>query len=190
MSTRRSSIPQRRPIYIGCEGESEQGYASFLQDLGRDASLSVHLVIDVLSPGAGDPLSRVEMAIRRLARLRQTRGAPPERFVLLDTDQIELDRDRAERARHLAEQNNIKIVWQEPCFEAVLLRHFPGRAANRPLDGQTAQRALEREWPGYTKPPARADLTRRIDIEAVRRACAVEPDLHAMLQCIGLIERE
>lgn len=190
MSTRRSSIPQRRPVYIGCEGESEQGYASFLQDLVREAGLSVHLVIDVLSPGAGDPLSRVEMAVRRLAHLKKTRAVPAERFVLLDTDQIELDRDRAERARRLAEQNDIRIVWQEPCFEAVLLRHFQGRTANRPLDNQTAQRALEREWPGYAKPATRADLTRRIDIEAVRRACAVEPDLHAMLQCIGLIERE
>ena len=187
---RRSSIPQRRPIYIGCEGESEQGYASFLQGLVREAGLSVHLVIDVLSPGAGDPLSRVEMAVRKLAQLRKTRAAPAERFVLLDTDQTELDRDRAERARRLAIQNDIQIVWQDPCFEGVLLRHFDGRAANRPLDNQTAQRALVREWPGYAKPATRADLTRRIDIEAARRACDVEPELRAMLQCIGLIGRD
>lgn len=184
---RRSSIPQRRPIYIGCEGESEQGYASFLEDLVREAGLMVNLVSDVLSPGAGDPLSRIEMAVRRLAHLKKTRGAPVDRFVLLDTDQIELDLDRAERARQLAEQNNIKIVWQEPCFEGVLLRHFPGRADNRPLDSQNALRAIKREWPGYGKPATRADLTRRIDVEAVRRACAVEPGLYVMLQCIGLI---
>ena len=48
MRTRRAYIPQRRPIFVGCEGESEQGYAGFLQDLVREADLSVHLMIEVL----------------------------------------------------------------------------------------------------------------------------------------------
>jgi hypothetical protein len=146
MRTRRAYIPQRRPIFVGCEGESEQGYAGFLQDLVREADLSVHLMIEVLGPGAGDPLSRVEMAVRKLTHLRRTRAAPVERFVLLDTDQAEMDRDRAERARQLAIQEGIQIVWQEPCFEGILLRHFPNRATNRPPDNLTAQRAIEREW--------------------------------------------
>ncbi|MFC5421018.1 RloB domain-containing protein [Bosea eneae] len=187
MRTRRAFIPPRRPIFIGCEGESEQGYAGFLQDLVREADLPVHLMIEVLGPGAGDPLSRVEMAVRKLAHLRRTRAAPVERFVLLDTDQAEMDRDRAERARRLAGQEGIQIVWQEPCFEALLLRHFPNRAANRPPDNQAAQRAIEREWAGYAKPASRAELARRVDLQGVVRASAVEPDLKAMLRCIGLI---
>ena len=189
MRARRAFIPQRKPIFIGCEGESEQGYAGFIQDLVREANLPVHLVIEVLGPGAGDPLSRVEMAVRKLAQLRRTRVAPADRFVLLDTDQAEMDRERAARAQRLAAREQIQIVWQEPCFEGVLLRHFPNRAAHRPPDNQAAQRAIGREWAGYAKPASRAELAQRIDLEGVLRACAVEPDLSAMLRCIGLVQR-
>ena len=41
-------IPQRRPVYIGCEGASEASYAGLPQDMLRDADLAVHLVIEDL----------------------------------------------------------------------------------------------------------------------------------------------
>ena len=91
-------IPQRRPVYIGCEGASEISYAGFLQDLLREAALPVHLVVEELGPGAGDPLARVDMAVRRLAHLRRTRTAPQKRFVLLDHDQAQRDPHKAKGA--------------------------------------------------------------------------------------------
>ncbi len=163
---RRPHIPQKRPVYIGCEGASEVSYAGFLQDLLRDAGLPVHLVIEELDPGAGDPLSRIEMAVRRLAHLRRTRAAPTERFALLDSDQAGRDRPRADRARTLANQHNIIILWQRPCFESLLLHHVDGRAAHRPPDSPTAQRELVRSWPDYRKPMTRAALSRRLDLMA------------------------
>jgi hypothetical protein len=188
MSRRRPPfIPLRRPVYIGCEGASEVGYAGFLQDLLRDADLPVHLHIDELGPGTGDPLSRIEMAVLRLRQLQRKRSAPPERFALLDSDQAERDPQRAERAMRLAADNDITIVWQRPCFEAVLLRHIEGRAGHRPPDSPGAIRALEREWPGYAKPMTRANLARRIDRAAVLRVAVVEPDFEALLRCIGLL---
>lgn len=187
MSRRPPFIALRRPVYIGCEGKSEAEYASFLRDLARDANLPVHMRIDELGPGTGDPLSRIEMAVLRLKLLQKKRVAPAERFALLDFDQAEHDPDRAERARRLAADNGITIVWQRPCFEAVLLRHLEGKANNRPVDGPTADKALKKEWPAYDKPMKRADLTRRINREAVLRAAAVEVDLQALLRCIGLL---
>ncbi|MGF6178636.1 hypothetical protein ABIE33_006956, partial [Ensifer sp. 4252] len=69
MSRRRPQhIQPRRPVYIGCEGRSEVGYASLLQDLIREANLAVHLHIDELGPGAGDPLSRVTLRIPGINR--------------------------------------------------------------------------------------------------------------------------
>ena len=65
--------PQRRPVYIGCEGASESGYAALLQDFLNDGGLAVHLTIDELSPGAGDPLARVELAVNRIAMLAKKR---------------------------------------------------------------------------------------------------------------------
>ena len=157
MSRRRPPfIELRRPVYIGCEGASEAGYVGFLQDLIRNANLPVHLHVDELGPGTGDPLSRIEMAVLRLKQLERKRGAPKERFALLDTDQAERDPQRAERAIRLAADNDITIVWQSPCFEAVLLRHLEGKAGRRPPDTPGAIRALEREWSDYTKGMKRA----------------------------------
>ncbi|WP_439604933.1 hypothetical protein [Shinella sp.] len=188
MSRRRPPfIEPRRPIYIGCEGASEAGYAGFLQDLIRDANLAVHLHVEELGPGTGDPLSRIEMAVLRLKRLQQKRSAPTERFALLDFDQAERDPQRAERAGRLAADNGITILWQRPCFEAMLLRHLLGKTANRPPDTPGAIKALEKEWPEYKKPMTRANLARRIDRDAVMRAASVEDELRALLRCIGML---
>ena len=180
-------IPQRRPVYIGCEGASEVSYAGLLQDLVRDADLPVHLVVEELGPGAGDPLARIEMAVSRLSHLRRARTVPAERFALLDSDQALRDPQRAHRARRVAADNHIIIVWQQTCFEAILLRHLQHHATRRPPDTPEADRALKREWPDYQKPMSRAALSRRIDRTAVLRAAAVEPDLSILLRCLGLI---
>ena len=187
MSRRKPLMPQRRLVYIGCEGTSEANYASFLQDLLRDANLATHLVIEVLGPGAGDPLARIEMAVRRLKKLRETRIAPRYRFALLDSDQAARDPERAERARQTADDNKIVILWQRPCFEAMLLRHLPGLSEKRPPDTPQAGRALLKAWPKYQKPMPRAALATRIDQEAIRRVAGVEPELAALLRCIGLL---
>jgi hypothetical protein len=53
---------------------------------------------------------------------------------------------------------------------------------------QEAGRALLREWPDYQKPMTRAALAHRVDLVAVLRAAAVEPELEGLLRCVGLIE--
>lgn len=126
MRKARSSIPLRRPVFVGCEGESESGYVGLLQDMIREANVPVHLLIADLGIGAGDPLARV-------------------------------------------------------------LRHLPRCATRRPPDSPEAERALRREWTDYKKPMARADLATRINLAAVFQAAGVEPELNAMLRCIGLL---
>ena len=182
----RPSIPERRPVFVGCEGDSEVAYAGLLQDMLREAGLHVHLVVSNLGQGAGDPLARVQLAVQRLKELGRTRIAPRERFILLDTDQSARDPARATGACNLAAQHNIAIVWQDPCFEALLLRHLPDCTTRRPPDTPGAMRVLEREWPGYRKPLTRASLAVRIDVDAVRRAASVESGLRALLRCLGL----
>lgn len=164
------------------------GYAAFLQDLLRSAALPVHITTKDLGQGAGDPLARVEMAVRHLAHLRSTRIAPEDRFILLDFDQVALHRQRAESARDLASENKITIIWQRPCFEALLLRHLPNCAARQPPSTLEARRALIKVWPDYQKPMARAALSSRIDHAAVLRAAAVEPELEDLIRNLGLIQ--
>jgi len=180
-------IPLRRQVYIGCEGASERSYAALLQDLVRAAGLSLYLNIEELGPGAGDPLARIEMAVRRIDLQRRKRITPVASFAILDEDQALRDRQRAHLARRLAADNGITIIWQSPCFEAVLLRHLPDRSTHRPPDTPGALRALEREWPGYQKPMDRSALARRVDLDAVSRAAAVEPQLAALLRAVGLL---
>jgi hypothetical protein len=187
MTRRRAAqIRLRRQIFVGCEGKSEAGYVALLQDFARAANLPVYLNIKELAPGAGDPLARLEMAVRLIKHESVTRIAPSSSFVLLDEDQTVLAPARAETARQLATKKNITIIWQRPCFEAVLLRHLPGCHTRRPPDTLGAADALQGEWAGYAKPMDRAALARRLDPAAVLRAGDVEPELAALLRAIGL----
>jgi hypothetical protein len=187
MTRRIPHRPQKRPVYIGCEGASEYGYAALLQDIINDAGRPVHLKIEDLGPGAGDPLARIELAVNRIAMLARKRVAPAAAFAILDTDQLALDRDRADRARRLAANNAITIVWLESCFEAVLLRPLPNRATHRPPSTQIAEETIAREWPGYKKGLSRAELAKRITLESVRQAAGVEPGLAGLLRELGLL---
>lgn len=190
MSNRRAFKPQRRPIFIGCEGASEVGYVGVLNDMVREANRPLHIIIQELGPGAGDPLTRIEMAVRRITQYRRTRVAPVERFVLLDFDQAESEPERAKRATKLAFENEISIVWQRPCFEAVLLRHHEGRTTHQPPDTPRAQEAIKRIWPEYRKPMTRAELTKRLDKNSLERVAGVEPELADLLRCLGIIPNE
>lgn len=189
MSRRPPHIPQRTPIFVGCEGESEGAYVALLQNLADAAGSHVHITIELLTPGAGDPLARVTRALAHLGRLRGRRTVFAHAFVLMDSDQLALDRARGERARRDAQAGGLTLIWQDPCHEAFLLRHLPGRADRRPGDSGAALEALRREWPEYQKPMTRRDLQRRLDLEAVRQAGAAHPDLAPLLQALGLPDR-
>jgi len=185
MNRRRAFIPQRTPMFVGCEGQSEAAYMALVAGLARQAGLPVHIEVQELTPGAGDPLARVIMAIDRIERARRRRGAFARSFILLDDDQRDLDRGRAADAQRRAAEAGITLVWQSPCHEALLLRHLPGCATRRPQDSAGAAQALLREWPAYRKPMSRVALAARLDLDALRRAADAEPELHAMFATFG-----
>ncbi len=182
---RRHLKPQRRPIFVGCEGESEQGYAQLLQDLADEAKLPVHLHVEILRKGHA--LSRIEFARRKVAELQQKRAGFHDKFLMLDSDEFERRPEGQEEARRVAVASGFRVIWQEPCFEALLLRHFGVR---RPPNTGAALDALQREWQEYRKGSSRVELKRRIDLEAVLRAARVEDGLAILLRVIGLIEED
>lgn len=188
MRRRRPFIEPKRPIFLGCEGRSEVGYGSFLARLAEDADLRVHLEILELTPGAGDPLGRVERAGTRITHLRTRRGTFAHKFILLDGDQRDENPQRTAQAIALAARLGMELIWQEPCHEAMLLRHLPGRAANRPPTTPAACLALAGAWPEYAKPMTRIDLSKKLGLESVLRAAVVEPGLSSLLQAMGLLE--
>ncbi len=184
---RRPYIQPKKPVFLGCEGESEAAYGQFLTDHLQAASLPVHLQVEVLAPGAGDPLSRVQRTLGFIARREKQRSRFWSKAILLDYDQAQAAPGRLTQARRLARDAGIALIWQNPCHEALLLRHMPGCSHRRPLDCNTAEQALVRIWPEYRKPMARGQLARRIDFAAVQRAATVEPKLRAFLRQIGLL---
>jgi hypothetical protein len=147
----------------------------------------VHLEVVNLNPGAGDPIARLHKAGQEVVRRRQRRSEFRLQVVLMDSDQVDADGGRRQETERCAQDLGIRIIWQEPCHEAMLLRHLDGFAKNRPLTSRTAEAMLKAAWPDYRKPMTRIQLARRIDLDAVQRAATVEPSLFAFLREITLL---
>lgn len=184
---RRQHIPQRQPVFFGCEGESEVAYGQILNDLLQDAGLPINLQVEALTPGAGDPLSRVQRTLKFIARRERQRVKYQTKVILMDSDQGPEAPNRMREAKRIARAAGIEIIWQNPCHEALLLRHMPSCAARRPLDCNSARQSLEKIWSGYRKPMRRIQLSERVDLTAVRQAATVEPKLRLFLRTVGLL---
>ncbi|MFG1279834.1 RloB domain-containing protein [Xanthobacter autotrophicus] len=183
----RPTIIPRRPIFLGCEGESEQGYGQLLNDLLRAADIPVHLEVVTLNPGVGDPITRLRRAEQEIIRRQQRRSEFAGKVVLMDSDQAD-DGGRPRREiEQLARQLRIAIIWQEPCHEAFLLRHLDGSSQRRPPTTTAAGAALRAEWPQYTKPMTKLHLARRIGLAEILRAATVEVALADFLRELGLL---
>ncbi|WKL56123.1 hypothetical protein Q1W73_10470 [Asticcacaulis sp. ZE23SCel15] len=183
MKTRRGHIPPRKRFFVGCEGESEQSYVQVLQRLCDDAGLHVHLHAELL--GGGDALKRLETAERKLPRLLQ-RSQFEAKFALLDTDQLSLSVENASKAAALEQKLGITVIWQKPCHEGLLAKHFVG-ANKQPLTANDAMAHLHEFWPEYQKAMTAQKVASRIDLAAAHQAAAQIKELRNLLICIGLI---
>ena len=108
--------PQRRRIFVGCEGDSEVGYAAFIGLLAEEACLSVHL--DPRKCRGGDPLAIVETAIRELRLRGKRHGAYAVRAIFLDVDRREDAPDRSARADQLLQNHGFHTIWSQPALGA------------------------------------------------------------------------
>jgi hypothetical protein len=187
MKKRYAHIPARRPVFLGCEGESEQAYGQFLNDIVREKGLPFHIEAVNLNPGAGDPLARVKKASQEITRRSQRRTEFQYCALLMDDDQLAVDQHRRQQVETLAARCAISIIWQSPCHEAFLLRHFPGRLKANPPDSATSNANLLQVWPGYQKPMSRLEVSRRIDLEGVERVGGQHKEFAALLRFLRLI---
>jgi hypothetical protein len=184
---RHGARPQRKRLFVGCEGESERGYAALLQRYAETDGALVHIDPVLLQPGGGDPCALVERALALLAQRERRHGdAYAARFVLLDTDKLGQSPQRDARARQLAGREGITLIWQEPCHEALLLRHLEHCANLRPATTPLALQQLAQRWPVYEKGMAAVRLAERINMAGVRRAAQGDDGLAALLAAIGL----
>jgi RloB-like protein len=185
MRRRHTQIPPRRRVFLGCEGESERGYARVLQSFLEESGLHVRLLPVTLEPG-GDPLALIERAKRRIEEGQRNQDGYEQHAVLLDADRLGQKRDRDIRMRALAKSQRIELLWQDPCHEALLLRHLPGCAQRRPPQSAEALAELRRHWPAYEKGLSAQEIQKQIGGQQIRQAMTVEPQLRAFLNSLGI----
>jgi hypothetical protein len=179
-------IPQRKRIYLGCEGESEQSYGKRLNEIADAAGLHLHFDNDVLQPGGGDPLDLVKLAIRHIKEKEAKRTSFAFRAILLDWDKWGIKPERDTQIEPLVRRNRLHLIWQKPCHESFLLRHLAGQTAKRPQNSELAMQALKKLWPEYYKGMPAIELAAKIDQNAVLRAASVESTFKDFLDQIGL----
>lgn len=180
----KKTIKQRRRVFVGCEGESERSYVALLQQM-MGLQPAYQLVGEVLN--GGDHLANIESAHKALKRHQmQARGPFVEKFVLLDSDQRGKHAQRDAECERLARELGLSLIWQEPCHEALLLRHLDECTHRRPPTSDASQSQLRAEWPEYEKNFGRERLSTRIDIDALDRVRRVEPALDGLFVLIGL----
>lgn len=189
MSRRLNSIrrlrPQRRRFFIGCEGESERGFVAFLQRIADEEGLLVHLDGVLLQPGGGDPCGIIQMAIELSDRRASRHGAYQARFVLLDSDKLGQTPQRDNQAMQAAIDSSLSLIWQDPCHEAMLLRHLDGCENLRPPTTPVALQQLCQRWPEYRKPMTSVRLAARISLTGVRQFAEAEAGYCALVNAIG-----
>lgn len=157
--------------------------------IADSAGLYLYIDNDLLQPGGGDPLALVELAIRRIAEKERKRGAFSLRAVLLDRDKWGQTPDRDRQIAPLLAENDLSVIWQNPCHEGFLLRHFEGYGTARPVTSELAMQDLKRIWPEYYKAMPASQLALRIDKAALRRASAVEQKFTSFLDQIGMTRK-
>lgn len=183
----RNLIEQRVRIFLGCEGESEQGYGRILQEFADDAGLHVHLVIKNLQP-AGDPLSLARRAVR-LSGNEARKASLAGKAIIFDADRLDGSTERGRKALKLLGQEEFIVVLQRPDHEGLLLRHFAGHEHDDPPSGHSMNR-LKALWPEYHKNMSAADLRQQLSLESVIRVAEVAAELRLLLKAIGLVRDE
>jgi hypothetical protein len=184
MGRRRPTIPPRRRFFLGCEGQSEHSYGTLLR-LVSDEVGRVRIYLEIHDLRGGDPLAIVQAAIARRARQIYNRGSFEASAVLLDADKLGQNSARDAQLQPLAQQNQVLLVWQRPCHEALLLHHLPGCQNLMPQNSPDANFQLRRHWPEYEKPMSANRLRVRLGLAELASAATVEQELAALLSLLG-----
>ncbi len=182
MATRR----QWDRIFVAFEGKSEIAFCAWLQDLCDKHELNVHLDKPRQMKG-GDPLALVQCALKARERSEKSAGLGHRHSCLLiDTDRLEDGSPRSSDAIVLARRENMVLIRQRPCFEAVLLRLHEGYEKKVPATATEALFQLQRVWEGYQKKLTRHQLAAKFTLAHLQRLASVEAEIAHLLAILGL----
>ena len=180
---RPNPVEPRRVIFIGVEGKSDRAFAQFLQFCCDGEGLHLHL--NVKTASGGDSVAVVKEAVRHLTRHLDKRDISHS-LVLLDRDRYAQDVQAGRDAQVEASKSKIKIIFQNPDLEGLLLRLHQGHESRQIAAGDSITE-LRRVWPDYNKSLLTVDqLKRRLTISDLRRAALHDQGLRRLLDVLGL----
>lgn len=173
----RKIIKQRQRIFIAVEGESEQSFVKWLQQLSDEKELHVHLDCQALNGGGYK--SMLEKAVRE--RKRKERNKAKCSILLVDSDRDERNDDgwSLEELKQKALKQKINVCIQNPNFEGLLLKMLQKNSIK-------TQNQFRRAWPDYKKPADARTLSGKFSLDDLLRVAHKDLDLKNLLEMIGL----
>lgn len=176
-------IQQRKRIYIAVEGEGEQSFIKWLQQLCDQNGLHVHL--DCQPLGGGGYKTMLGRAVHE--RKRKERSKAKHSILLVDSDRSERGDDGwpLSQLKQQASLQKITVCLQNPNQEGLLLRMMPGKQHLKPNSINT-QKQLYAIWPDYQKPVDAQALASKFGLADLLRVAYIDSELSNLLFIIGL----
>ena len=151
----------------------------------------LHVHLEPRVPGKTDNAQKLVSKAIAIAQARQ-RGSGncySSKYIILDTDWLSAVEGENTRMKKQAVGDGFKLVFQECCFEAFLLRHFKPYQNATPPNAAEAEKQLTKVWKGYRNGLSAKDLMKELGSEMVR-AASMRPQNHdfkELLRDIGLL---
>ncbi len=176
-------ISQRTRFFLAVEGEGEQSFIKWLNELCEQNGLHIHL--DCEPVRGGGYKSMLANAVRY--RERKERKKAKAAILLLDADRAARDDGwTIAQLKEEATKKNFKVCVQSPNQEGILFRMLPGNEQMQP-NSSTVKRQLLNTWPEYKKPLDARTLATKFTLRDLHRVAQIDAELRALLQTIGLI---
>jgi hypothetical protein len=172
----------RTRLFFGVEGDGEQAFCRWLQELCNDAGRYLHL--DTRNLCGGDPLRMAQEACALRERGLE-RGEYKFSILLIDGDRLQEGQPRTEQTRQLVEREGFRLIVQQPNQEGVLLRLHEGHEQVFPTASRVKE-ALRLVWREYEKPIEFRELRRRFTLECLATAARHDPALSELLDILEL----
>lgn len=175
-------IQIRTHIFIAGEGESEQSFVKWLQDLSEQQGLHVHLDFQNLEGGGYQAMLHRALHERK----RKERAKAKFSILLVDSDRAACGHDdwSLSQLKERAAKEHFALCIQDPNLEGVFWRMLQNNTHAQPNNTKT-ENQLRQIWPTYQKPVDARTLAKKFSLEDLLRFAKVNAELHLLLSLIG-----
>ncbi len=178
----RKTIVQRTRFFIAVEGDGEQSFVKWLQELSEQLGLHIHL--DCQPLGGGGYKTMLAEVVRQ--RQRKERYSAKSTILIVDLDRAIREDDgwAIQKLQEEAKKAKVDICLQSPNQEGLFLRMFKGNEQVQPNASNTLAQ-LQRVWPDYRKPVDSRTLSSKFSLDDLLRVAKHDQSLKGLLITLG-----